>query len=379
MKKQKTKLQLEQEKAEAALKKTNMKIDELGLYSEHLYMVLDALQKLFDIIRNVPHENLVEYKRMKEIRHNWKMKADKIEADYKAAEVKSAGGGIAGVGTGVAVAALGPTAAMGVATTFGVASTGTAISALHGAAATNAALAWLGGGTLATGGGGMAAGSAILTMAGPVGWTIAGCAVLGSALMFWKSKSEKEKLENTFTLISARDEKSYQLAIVELSERITRIKQETELLNQAITDIKKFGTDYDQMTEQQQYMLGSYLNLMNSSTMLLVNPIIGLTPKYNEEDYEQFMSESDNEKMSTYSRYKDVIISLCNLLYKVNIDQKDRKLLTKSIKKNKDFLQVMKIEKKDFDENIMEVVALCLKDKYSKEKTLSKTAGFQSA
>ena len=36
---------------------------------------------------------------------------------------------------GIAVATMGPTAAMGVATTFGVASTGTAISALSGAAA----------------------------------------------------------------------------------------------------------------------------------------------------------------------------------------------------------------------------------------------------
>ena len=36
-----------------------------------------------------------------------------------------------------------------------VASTGTAISSLSGAAATNAALAWLGGGTLAAGGGGV--------------------------------------------------------------------------------------------------------------------------------------------------------------------------------------------------------------------------------
>ena len=48
----------------------------------------------------------------------------------------------------------------GVATAFGVASTGTTISAASGAAATNAALAWLGGGALAAGGGGMAAGSA---------------------------------------------------------------------------------------------------------------------------------------------------------------------------------------------------------------------------
>ena len=68
--------------------------------------------------------------------------------------------------------------AMGVATTFGVASTGAAISALSGAAATNAALAWLGGGALAAGGGGMAAGEAFLALAGPVGWAIAGVSLV---------------------------------------------------------------------------------------------------------------------------------------------------------------------------------------------------------
>ena len=46
--------------------------------------------------------------------------------------------------------------------TFGAASTGTAISSLSGAAATNATLAFLGGGSLATGGGGMALGSSVL-------------------------------------------------------------------------------------------------------------------------------------------------------------------------------------------------------------------------
>lgn len=46
--------------------------------------------------------------------------------------------------------------------TFGSASTGTAIATLSGAAASNATLAWLGGGALAAGGGGMAAGAAVL-------------------------------------------------------------------------------------------------------------------------------------------------------------------------------------------------------------------------
>ena len=80
------------------------------------------------------------------------------------------------------MAAFGPTVAMAVATTFGTASTGTAISALSGAAAANAALAWLGSGALAAGGGGMAAGHALLALAGPVGWTVGGLAVAGSGI-----------------------------------------------------------------------------------------------------------------------------------------------------------------------------------------------------
>lgn len=45
---------------------------------------------------------------------------------------------------------------------MGTASTGTAISTLSGAAATNATLAWFGGGAVAAGGGGMAAGTLVL-------------------------------------------------------------------------------------------------------------------------------------------------------------------------------------------------------------------------
>lgn len=45
---------------------------------------------------------------------------------------------------------------------YGMASTGTAIGTLSGAAATNATLAWLGGGSLAAGGGGMAMGTLVL-------------------------------------------------------------------------------------------------------------------------------------------------------------------------------------------------------------------------
>lgn len=95
-----------------------------------------------------------------------------------------------GVVAGAGVAVLAPTAAMAIATTFGVASTGTAISTLSGAVATKAALAWLGGGALAAGGSGVAGGTALLALAGPVGWAIGGTAVVGSAL-FARGKNRK--------------------------------------------------------------------------------------------------------------------------------------------------------------------------------------------
>lgn len=67
-------------------------------------------------------------------------------------------GSFAGLFSGASTAA-GTWALVG---TYGAASTGTAINGLSGVAATNAILAWLGGGSLATGGLGMAGGTVVL-------------------------------------------------------------------------------------------------------------------------------------------------------------------------------------------------------------------------
>lgn len=253
---------------------------------------------------------------------------------------------------------------MGIATTFGAASTGTAISALSGAAFTNAALAWLGGGALATGGGGMAAGSAFLALAGPVGWTIAGVSIVASGLMFFKTNSDKERLENTYTLISNRDIKSYELAIVELSKRITRIIDESEKLREAIVKIETFGTDYTKMTEAQQYELGAYVNLMEASTALLVNPILGLQPKYSEQDFDKLCASESELYRRYFKTHKTMIISMTNLLYKIKLDDKDKKLLAKSLKKNKDFLSSVQMAKKKFDAADISMIERALNYRY---------------
>lgn len=365
MSKKKSRLKLAQEQVESAIQKTNEKIGELGTHTSQLYDELKTLQKLFEDIRNVTSEKQLEYEQLKSIRLNWKQQAEKIESDYRNAAAKNAGKGAAGAGVGIAVAALGPTAAMGVATTFGVASTGTAISTLSGAAATNAALAWLGGGALAAKGGGMVAGKALLGLAGPVGWAIGGVAIVSSGFLLWKGKNDKNRLEDIFALISKRDVKSYELAIVELNERINRIIDESQKLNCSIERTRAFGLDYNRMTEAQQYELGAYVNLMNSSTQLLVNPITGLQPKYDVGDLKEFIAFSE---IKVDDKQTNSMVSLSNLLYKIDIDEKDKTLLWKSFKGNKKFLSSIEMSKKDFEFSIIEIVSDALKHKYSSEK-----------
>lgn len=351
MSKDKSELQKAAENIALLVNQTNGKINELGSHAYCLNEVLSIIQNQFDKIRNVPGETKREYEKAKEVRLEWKQQVDKIESDYNTAAKAKLGAGAAGAGLGVGVVALAPTAAMSIATTFGVASTGTAIAALHGAAATNAALAWLGGGTLAAGGGGMAGGTALLALAGPIGWSIAGVAILSSGLMFWKAKSDKERLEKVFKNVSKRDEKKYELAIVELNERIKRIIDETAKLNNAIVEIGSFGLDYEDMTEQQQYTLGSYVNLMSASAQLLVNPIMGLQPNYTLDDIIIYLSCHSVEW--EYRLKKELMVYFANFLYGIETDEKDRKLLANSFKNNKDFCKQMNIEKKDIDATLL--------------------------
>ena len=150
--------------------------------------------------------------------------------------------GVGGMVAGTAIATMGSTAAMAIATTFGTASTGVAISSLGGIAATNAALAWLGGGALAAGGAGIA-GSTLLALAGPIGWSIAGVAALGTSMKIRSSNAKA--IEAIDKLISELNEK---LVIIKPKhERLLRLIDETEKLNNKV-DLDRFlncGNDFE--------------------------------------------------------------------------------------------------------------------------------------
>lgn len=182
----------------------------------------------------------------------------------------SAAAAAAGFAASAAVAGLAPTAAMWVATTFGAASTGTAISTLSGAAASNAALAWLGGGTLAAGGGGTAGGTALLALAGPVGWSLAGATLLTSIALFAKKKFENREAKHEATS-----------AVKQNTAHVTRIGAEIDDLLQRTTAVRErlafsyselvpsFSADFLELDPADQSRLAALVNNTKASAALL--------------------------------------------------------------------------------------------------------------
>lgn len=138
--------------------------------------------------------------------------------------LKAGFGGIVGGST-----ALG---AWGLVSLIGSASTGTAISSLSGAAATNATFAWFGGGSLATGGAGIAGGF----------WVLGG--IVAAPIVFFSTKSAYKKVDDVKEKkneLTKESEKIINLTLqasTQLMEARKRQRQITALLAEYVPNIK---------------------------------------------------------------------------------------------------------------------------------------------
>ena len=257
----------------------NEEADSLANKSIELYQVRDKAIKVVKIVEerinklaNKPKEFETKLEAIDVEIQNFEDKQIAISQSIKEAELAS--GSTAATASlsalGVTVATLGPTAAMGVATTFGVASTGTAISSLTGAAANSAALAWLGGGSVAAGGGGVAAGNAFLALAGPVGWGIAGAmltASVGAGVVANRKNEEvaKEAIEEQKKVeLLARQLKEKVIEVTELIELTEKQTEGIYLANLSLT-----GMDYSLFTEDEKYQAGALVNSTLSLTAMV--------------------------------------------------------------------------------------------------------------
>lgn len=226
---------------------------------------ISFVEALINSIANRPKSFAADFEEIKTNRDSFISTCEFGQRELQAAR-EAAGGAGAGLAAGASVAFMAPTAAMWVATTFGTASTGTAISALSGAAAESAALAWLGGGALSAGGGGIAAGNALLAMAGPIGWSIAGATLLTSILLFTRKRTKINKQKNEeIESVKQNTEK-----IREVDAQINEILSETVSvrtgLNEAYSQcLGMFGKDYKDFSDEQKKSLGALVN--NTKTL----------------------------------------------------------------------------------------------------------------
>lgn len=173
-----------------------------------------SYEKVINVLENIGQKNKKKYL---SLLHELKISVADVD-DYKSQFIQAkeiATFSLSAVSGGIAASQ----AALSAVGLFGVASTGTAISSLSGAAASNAILAWLGGGSLAAGGGGIAMGSVVL------GGITVGPALLISGLIV-SSKAEKALTEAARYKAEYEVEiKKIELATTALSQISTRIKE----------------------------------------------------------------------------------------------------------------------------------------------------------
>ena len=262
-----------------AIRLYNEEADNLANKSIELYQVRDKAIKVVKIVEerinklaNKPKEFETKLEEIDVEIQNFEDKQLAITQAIKEAEIAS--GSTAATASlsalGVTVATLGPTAAMGVATTFGVASTGTAISTLSGAAAESAAIAWLGGGSVAAGGGGMAAGKAFLALAGPVGWGIAGVMLTASVSAGVLANRKNEEVakeafdeQKKIELLIRQTKKS----IIDITELINLIEKQEEGIY--LANLSLIGMNYSLFTEDEKYQAGALVNATLSLTAMI--------------------------------------------------------------------------------------------------------------
>ncbi|WP_373483039.1 hypothetical protein [Acetobacterium sp.] len=254
-------------------------LENLGELKLNVWKSFDRFSVAFEKIKNKPEftDNL-----------NQKISFSKTELEeikkisINAIEVLGTGLLSAGAGALVGFAAYGGTMALG------VASTGTAIAALSGVAATNATMAALGGGALAAGGGGMALGATVLAgaVAGPI-------LAVGGRLInakgdhsIQKAHDVEKEVDEIFELM--------EVSLIYLGElRDVSRKMETELrklfaLYEKQVSILEYlvnkESDYFMFSDEEKRVVDNNIMLVK-----LLNKLtrVNLVEKFNDKDYVQ--------------------------------------------------------------------------------------------
>lgn len=267
-------LEAAQRKIEKAKNNTSLAIQELG--KEKLQGAANELKEFvenFSKLKNVrlSESNIVNEGNYLNISTDGTLKNMRTIA-LGATDVL--GSGIAGIGAG---ALLGWGTYGGV-MALGSASTGAAIAGLSGAAATNATLAWLGGGAIAAGGGGMALGTMVL------GGIVAGPALLVAGGIF--SSKAKEKLHKAYSNLAKAEkiESDIENGVVELehikatanqvTNLLKKIRRYSNIANTELIRITMSKTDWNVFTQEEKNSVAAAVKQAQLLKKIIDTPLL---------------------------------------------------------------------------------------------------------
>lgn len=186
---------------------------------------------------------------------------------------------LGGATSGAALGAITAFGAYGGVMAFGAASTGTAIATLSGAAATNATLAFLGGGSLAVGGLGMAGGTAVLggLVAGPalavMGFVLGAKASANRDAAYSnlaKAREYEEETKKVRTLCNG-----IRMRATMFERLLLKLNAVFEpLINSLEEIIATQGTDFSHYTTHQKATVAAGLSVASAIKAVLDTPLL---------------------------------------------------------------------------------------------------------
>lgn len=274
------------EKANESRKNCGYAIDSLG--KKKVAVLDDSIKKFIIEFEKLNHVELTESTGLNELQ---KIVLDKklfTELKDLQGMASSLAGGLA---SGAMAGALTAFGAYGAAGALATASTGTAIATLSGAAATNATLAFFGGGSLAAGGLGMAGGTAVLggLVAGPA------LAVLGFVAGAKASKNLDAANANYAKAREFEEEMKTVAALCYGIRRRAAMFNRFLIRLQIVFDpivfemakiIKEKGTDYREFSDDEKKCVASAMSLAGAIKAVLDTPILDEAGNLTEESGE---------------------------------------------------------------------------------------------
>lgn len=273
------------EDARTMVNKANEQIEEQRKTTNNT--LEDYGQRKLRAFNGVVAEFISTYERIKNVELSQSPELDKLNAgdftsktltglrqDYKALQDAGLGLG-AGLSGGAALAFGAYNGTMLLAT----ASTGTAISSLGGVAATNATLAWLGGGSLAAGGYGMAGGMMVLggIVAGPA------LAIFGHVLGNKGEEALNTARSNMEQARTIRDEAKLMTDKLSAIAQVTTLANNTfsnvssqlrRAVNELKTVIEQQGVDYRAYSDQSKKVVFGSVKFAQLLKAMIDTPIL---------------------------------------------------------------------------------------------------------